>query len=350
MSYTLGSAWQWYATASDLINTRKFYSVEGKPVPIRQLDGQQAGYYPTLADKEQDRNYQKFYTDMFGRTNKYGKKEYRRLRPEYLELQQVISDRFNVISYVPEDRHTQNKNVSQNTKISTRPVGVVKQPTPDVFDPGLAEYEEQLLEEAGGRIEPVDPSTTSGNAYPTQYFAVVPEASAQEEEIPYLMSANIQITFIDSDIGGFSSSVPANDIGRLQGGINDRYPGVKMVLIGTSTNQPLMTVDQVFSKIDNLLITVPPTPPTIPTPPITVTVPPPTTPTPPITVTIPPPTTPTPPITVTIPPPTTPTPPTPPTPLTVSTDQNWWSDTNILIGLIAGGALVVPIFSKLFKK
>ena len=319
MSYTKGSAWQWYATASDLINTRKFYSVEGKPVPIRQSDGQQAGYYPTLADKEQDRNYQKFYNDMGGKTNKYGKKEYRRLRPQYLELQQIISDRFNVISYVPEDRHEQNKNVSQNTKISTRPVGVVKQPTPDVFDPGLEAYEGQLLEELGGKLpevtmSTVDPSTTSGNAYPTQYFAVIPEASAQEEEIPYLMSANIQITFIDSDIGGFSSSVPSNDIGRLQGGINDRYPGVKMVLIGTSTNQPLMTVDQVFSKIDNLLLTIPPTPPTTPTPPVTVTIPPPTTPT--------------------------------PTP----TDQNWWTDSNVLIGIIAGGALVVPIFSKLFSK
>ena len=189
-----------------------------------------------------------------------------------------------------------------------------------------------------------DPSTTSGNAYPTQYFAVIPEASAQEEEIPYLMSANIQITFIDSNIGGFSSSVPANDFGILQGGVNDRYPGVKMVLIGTSTNQPLMTVDQVFGKIDNLLLTIPPLivpPPETPTVPTTVSVPPPETPTTPTTVTIPPPETPTAPTTVTVPPPETPTTP---------KDQNWWSDSNVLIGIIAGGALVVPIFSKLFKK
>ena len=58
MSYTHPSAWQWYATASDLINTRNFYEVNGVPVPVRQEDGKQVGYYPTIADKEQDRNYQ----------------------------------------------------------------------------------------------------------------------------------------------------------------------------------------------------------------------------------------------------------------------------------------------------
>ena len=179
MSYTLGSAWQRYATADELINIRHFYSIEGVPVPIRQLDGQQAGYYPTLADKEQDRNYQNFYNDMGGQTNKYGKKEYRQLKPQYLALQQIISDRFSVISYVPEDRHTQNKNVSQNTKISTRPVGVVKAPTLDVFDPGLAEYEGQLLEEAGGRIEPT--IDTSGDAYAQTFFPVIPEAAAEPQ-------------------------------------------------------------------------------------------------------------------------------------------------------------------------
>ena len=73
MSYTLGSAWQRYATANDLINTRKFYSVEGVPVPITQLDGTAYGYYPTIADKEQDRNYVTFYRDMHGQINKYGK-------------------------------------------------------------------------------------------------------------------------------------------------------------------------------------------------------------------------------------------------------------------------------------
>jgi len=280
MSYTLGSAWQWYATASDLINTRKFYSVEGKPVPIRQLDGQQAGYYPTLADKEQDRNYQKFYNEMGGQTNKYGKKEYRRLRPEYLELQQVISDRFNVISYVPEDRHTQNKNVSQNTKISTRPVGVVKQPTPDVFDPGLAKYEEQLLEEAGGRIEPIDPSTTSGNAYPTQYFSVVPEASADE---PYVYSACIDVYRLSN--GSVTTTRETVDFET-----ESNYVNVQHLLV-RECGKPVPTTEEVKTWYGYFEPEPKPT-----------------------------------------------------------TDQNWWSDTNVLVGLIAGGALVVPIFSKLLGK
>ena len=179
MSYTKGSAWQRYATADELINIRHFYSVDGVPVPITQLDGTAYGYYPTIADKQEQKNYQTFYTDMHASINKHGKIEYRRLKPQYLALQQIISDRFNVISYIPDDRHNQNKYPSQNTKISTRPVGAVKAPRPDVFDPGLEAYEEQLLEEAGGRIEPtVD---TSGTAYPTTFFPVIPEAAAEPQ-------------------------------------------------------------------------------------------------------------------------------------------------------------------------
>ena len=176
MSYTLGSAWQRYATADELINIRHFYSIEGVPVPITQLDGTAYGYYPTIAAKEQEKNYVTFYRDMFGKINKYGKKEYRILKPQFLKLQQIISDRFNVISYIPEDRFEQNKYPSQNTKISTRPAGPVKAPRPDVFDPGQEAYEEQLLDEAGGVIEEV---TTSGTAYPTTYFPVIPETEIE---------------------------------------------------------------------------------------------------------------------------------------------------------------------------
>ena len=176
MSYTLGSAWQRYATADELINIRHFYSIEGVPVPITQLDGTAYGYYPTIADKEQEKNYVTFYRDMFGKINKYGKKEYRILKPQFLKLQQIISDRFNVISYIPEDRFEQNKYPSQNTKISTRPAGPVKAPRPDVFDPGQEAYEEQLLDAAGGVIEEV---TTSGTAYPTTYFPVIPETEIE---------------------------------------------------------------------------------------------------------------------------------------------------------------------------
>jgi len=196
MSYTLGSAWQRYATADELINIRHFYSIEGVPVPITQVDGSAYGYYKTISDKQNQRNYQTFYNDMRGQTNKYGKKEYRRLKPQYLALQQIISDRFNVISYIPEDRHEQNKSPSQNTKISTRPAGAVKAPRPDVFDPGLEAYEEKLLEEAGGRIEPT--IDTSGTAYPTTFFPVIPEAAAEEQQV---LSNNTQRILSDIDDG-----------------------------------------------------------------------------------------------------------------------------------------------------
>jgi len=196
MSYTLGSAWQRYATADQLINIRHFYSIEGVPVPITQVDGSAWGYYKTIADKEKQRNYQNFYSDMGGKSNKYGKKEYRKMKPEYVKLQQIISDRFNVISYIPEDRHEQNKNPSQNTKISTSPAGAVKAPRPDVFDPGLEAYEEKLLEEAGGRIEPT--IDTSGTAYQKTFFAVIPEAAAEEQQI---LSNNTQRILSDIDAG-----------------------------------------------------------------------------------------------------------------------------------------------------
>ena len=180
MSYTKGSAWQRYATADELINIRHFYSIDGVPVPITQLDGTAYGYYPTIADKQEQKNYQTFYSDMHASINKHGKIEYRRLKPQYLALQQIISDRFNVISYIPEDRHDQNKYPSQNTKISTRPAGPVKAPRADVFDPGLEAYEQQLLEEAGGVIEEVTtvPIDTSGDAYQKTFFPVIPKAEA----------------------------------------------------------------------------------------------------------------------------------------------------------------------------
>ena len=177
MSYTKGSAWQRYATADELINIRNFYSVEGIPVPITQLDGTAYGYYPTVSDKQQQKNYQTFYTDMHGSINKHGKKEYRRLKPQYLELQQIISDRFNVISYIPDDRYEQNKFPSQNMKISTQPAGAVKAARADVFDPVLESYEQQLLEKAGDKIEPI--TDTSGDAYPTTFFPVIPKAEAE---------------------------------------------------------------------------------------------------------------------------------------------------------------------------
>lgn len=265
MSYTHPAAWQWYATAADLINTRHFYSVDGIPVPVRKSDGMQQGYYKTIDDKQNDRNYQMFYNQKYGRVNKYGKKEYWELKPEYVSLQQQISDRFDVITYKPNDRISQSKNKGENTAISTRPPRrtPIKEPTPIVIDTAQHEYEEQLRLEAEGIVqEVVTPIDTSGDAYPKTFFPVIPEAAAAEEITPsYIMSANIQITFTDLSIGGFSTSIDAKDIGKFQGIMNDRYANTaKYTLIGSSTNAPLKTMNQVLNDIEALLSQYGPTP------------------------------------------------------------------------------------------
>lgn len=255
MSYTHPAAWQWHATASDLINTRNFYEVNGVPVPVRKEDGKQLGYYETNADKEQDRNYKRFYVDMHGRTNKYGKKEYRILRDEYVNLQQIISDKYDVITYKPDDMVNQGKYVTYNTKVSTRPPRrtTPKAPKAAGIDEGIEAYEQQLLEEAGGIVDPVTTIDTSGNAYPQTFFSVIPEAAAAEES-PSILSANIQITFTDPSIGGFSTSINAKDILKLQGIMNDRYDNkAKYTLLGSSTNAPLKTMNQVLNDIESLL-------------------------------------------------------------------------------------------------
>jgi hypothetical protein len=184
MSYTHPAAWQWYATASDLINTRHFYEVNGVPVPVRKEDGKQLGYYPTNADKEQDRNYKRFYVDMHGRINKYGKKEYRVLRDEFVNLQQIISDKYDVITYKPDDMVNQGKYVTYNTKVSTRPPRrtTPKPPKAAGIDEAREIYEDQLLAEAGGKVEEViTPIDTSGDAYPQTFIPVIPEAAAEPE-------------------------------------------------------------------------------------------------------------------------------------------------------------------------
>jgi hypothetical protein len=183
MSYTHPAAWQWYATADELINIRHFYSVNGVPVPVRKEDGKQLGYYETIDDKQNDRNYKRFYNQMHGRINKYGKKEYRILKDEYVNLQQIISDKYDVITYKPDDTVNQGKYVTYNTKVSTRPSRrtTPKPPKPAGIDEGREAYEQQLLEEAGGPVEPVTTIDTSGDAYPQTFIPVIPEAAAEPE-------------------------------------------------------------------------------------------------------------------------------------------------------------------------
>ena len=65
--------------------------------------------------------------------------------------------------------------------------------------------------------------------------------NAQESQvINYPQSANVRISFTNSSIGMFSTSIPINDIGQLQA-LDNASNEWRYTLIGSSMNQPLMT-------------------------------------------------------------------------------------------------------------
>jgi len=72
-----------------------------------------------------------------------------------------------------------------------------------------------------------------------------------------LLSANIKISFTDPNIGGFSSSIPINDIGELQI-LSNSAPEWKYTLIDSSTNQPISTLNELINNINDLLASVEP--------------------------------------------------------------------------------------------
>jgi len=71
-------------------------------------------------------------------------------------------------------------------------------------------------------------------------------------ELPALLSANIKISFTNPNIGGFSSSIPIDDIGKLQI-LSNTAPEWKYTLIGSSTNPPLTTLNELIITINDLL-------------------------------------------------------------------------------------------------
>jgi len=71
-------------------------------------------------------------------------------------------------------------------------------------------------------------------------------------EIPELLSANIKISFTNPNIGGFSSSIPIDDIGELQI-LSNSAPEWKYTLIGSSTNPPITTLNELIITINDLL-------------------------------------------------------------------------------------------------
>jgi len=74
-----------------------------------------------------------------------------------------------------------------------------------------------------------------------------------------LLSANIKISFTDPNIGGFSSSIPINDISELQI-LSNSAPEWKYTLIDSSTNQPISSLSELINNINDLLTTVEPEP------------------------------------------------------------------------------------------
>ena len=73
-----------------------------------------------------------------------------------------------------------------------------------------------------------------------------------------LLSANVKISFTDSNIGGFSSSIPIGDIGDLQALSNASNEWKYTLIGGGSTNPPLVTLNGLINDINNLLASVVP--------------------------------------------------------------------------------------------
>ena len=75
----------------------------------------------------------------------------------------------------------------------------------------------------------------------------------ESQVVNYPQSANVRI--VVSNIGMFSTSIPINDISQLQILSNESNEW-RYTLIGTSTNQQLMTLSGLINKINNQLSSV----------------------------------------------------------------------------------------------
>ena len=107
------------------------------------------------------------------------------------------------------------------------------------FDPNFKTFEilPQVFAEE-------DPSINSGL-----------NGSDQESQvIDYPQSANVRISFT-SNIGMFSTSIPINDISQLQI-LSNASNEWNYTLIGSSTNQPLMSLSGLIAKINSMIASV----------------------------------------------------------------------------------------------
>jgi len=130
------------------------------------------------------------------------------------------------------------------------------------------------------RINVLIPVMEARARQPPSSFDIIPQVFAEEdpsvnsglngneqESIAYPQSANVRIVI--SNIGMFSTSIPINDIGQLQA-LSNASNDWRYTLIGSSTNQPLMTLSGLITKINSMIasaVTPPPPPPPQPEPP-----------------------------------------------------------------------------------
>ena len=99
-------------------------------------------------------------------------------------------------------------------------------------------------------------------------FEILPQVFAEEDPsvnsglngneqesqvVNYPQSANVRI--IISNISMFSTSIPINDISELQI-LSNASNDWRYTLIGTSTNQPLMTLSGLINKINSMIASV----------------------------------------------------------------------------------------------
>ena len=80
-------------------------------------------------------------------------------------------------------------------------------------------------------------------------------AEPEPEVIEYPLSANVRILFTDSNIGMFSSSIPIGDVGELQA-LSNASNVWNYTLIGSSTNQPLLSLSGLINMINDMIPSV----------------------------------------------------------------------------------------------
>jgi len=123
------------------------------------------------------------------------------------------------------------------------------------------------------RQKDVTPTSSPFEAIPQVFAEEDPSINSglngnesESEVINYPQSANVRI--IISNISMFSTSIPINDISQLQI-LSNEFNEWRYTLIGTSTNQPLMTLSGLITKINSMIASAVVTQPPVTQPPVT---------------------------------------------------------------------------------